>query len=465
MTINTQHIYNVRDFGAVADGMTNDGPAIQAAIDRAAANGGGRVVLAGGTFLAGIIRLKSNVTLEITESATLLASPDINDYAADVHRNRYRNETALDRCFIYAEDAHDFALVGRGTIDGNATAFPNEGSIYRPMMIRMLRCHNVHVENLRLYESAAWTTAFLDSEYIWIRGLDIKNDKRYNGDGLDFDGSAHVFVSDCYVRGTDDNFCLQSSSKDYPVHDIHVTNCEFSGVCAGIRIGLKSIGDIYDVTISNCTLDHVWREGIKLECTEGGAISDISISDIVMRDVTRPIFAVLNNRFELDDYGTSVELDHMPEIGTMARISISNVTATDSEEMANVHRRFTDDVMGEPKFAGIRFDAADGHPIEDVTIDGLRYTFIGGVKTSDIPPLNDYPRLVDKLVEPDVKSSENYWPDWSRTAFMDLRNVHGLDLARVRLRSIRPDERPAVLLDGCTTYAEPDIVVNGERAR
>lgn len=453
-------MYNVRDYGAKADGVTNDAAAIQSAIDGCSASGGGTVLLEGGTFLSGTIRLKSNVTLEIDASATLLASGDIADYAPDVHHNRYRNEKALDRCFIYAEDQHDFALTGRGKIDGNASAFPNEGSIYRPMMIRLLRCRNVHVENLRLYEAAAWTTAFLDSEYIWVRGVDIKNDKRYNGDGLDFDGSAHVFVSDCYVRGTDDNFCLQASSKDHPVHDVHVTNCEFTGVCAGLRFGLKSIGDIYDVTVSNCTLNRVWREGIKIECTEGGAISDISFDNIVMRNVTRPVFAILNNRFELDDYGTSVELDHMPEIGTMSRISITNLTATDDEEMANVHRRFTDDVMGEPRFNGIRFDAAEGHPIEDVALDGIRYTFIGGVKRSDIPA--EYPRLVDKLAEPGVKSSENYWPDWSRAAFMDLRNVRGLDMTRIRLHAIRPDERPAVLLDGCATYAPADVRVDGE---
>ena len=89
-----------------------------------------------------------------------------------------------------------------------------------------------------------------------------------------------------------------------------------------------------------------------------------------MRNVTRPVSAILNNRFELDDYGTSVELDHMPEIGAMSRISITNLTATDDEEMANVHRRFTDDVMGEPRFNGIRFDAAEGHPIEDMALDG-----------------------------------------------------------------------------------------------
>lgn len=453
-------MYNVRDYGAKADGVTNDAAAIQSAIDGCSASGGGTVLLEGGTFLSGTIRLKSNVTLEIDASATLLASGDIADYAPDVHHNRYRNEKALDRCFIYAEDQHDFALTGRGKIDGNASAFPNEGSIYRPMMIRLLRCRNVHVENLRLYEAAAWTTAFLDSEYIWVRGVDIKNDKRYNGDGLDFDGSAHVFVSDCYVRGTDDNFCLQASSKDHPVHDVHVTNCEFTGVCAGLRFGLKSIGDIYDVTVSNCTLNRVWREGIKIECTEGGTISDISFDNIVMRNVTRPVFVILNNRFELDDYGSSVELDHMPEIGAMSRISITNLTATDDEEMMNVHRRFTDDVMGEPRFNGIRFDAAEGHPIEDVALDGIRYTFIGGVKRSDIPA--EYPRLVDKLAEPGAKSSENYWPDWSRAAFMDLRNVRGLDMTRIRLHAIRPDERPAVLLDGCATYAPADVRVDGE---
>ncbi|NEG78805.1 glycoside hydrolase family 28 protein [Bifidobacterium avesanii] len=453
--------FDPRDFGARADGRTKDTAAVQAAIDACSAAGGGTVPLTGGTFLTGTIRLKSGVELHVDGSATLLASPDIADYAENVHHNRYRNEPELDRCLIYAEDARDVALTGRGRIVGAAESFPNEGSIYRPMMIRMLRCTNVHVTDLRLLDAAAWTTAFLDSEYIWVRGVCIINDKRYNGDGLDFDGCAHVFVSDCYVRGTDDNLCLQASSRDWPVHDVHITNCEFTGVCAGLRFGLKSIGDIYNVTVSNCTLNRVWREGIKLESTEGGSITDIAFSNIVMRDVTRPVFAILNNRFEPDDLGSSVELDHMPEIGALARISISGLIATDDDEMANVHRRFTDDVMGEPRFNGIRFDAADGHPIEDVTLRDVRYTFIGGVKLADIPPLEDYPRLVDKLAEPDVKSSENYWPDWSRAAFMDLRNVHRLDMTGVRLRALRPDERPAVLLDGCETVDEPEYRVLG----
>lgn len=134
--------------------------------------------------------------------------------------------------------------------------------------------------------------------------------------------------------------------------DIHISNCEFTSLCAGIRIGLKSIGDIYNVVISNCTMDRVWREGIKIECTEGGSISDIMIQNVTMRDVTRPVFMILNNRFKTDDYGSSVELEQMPEIGRMENITITHLTAVDSEEMKNTHYRFGNDIMGEPKFNG-----------------------------------------------------------------------------------------------------------------
>ncbi|MBT1170360.1 glycosyl hydrolase family 28 protein [Bifidobacterium sp. SO4] len=451
-------IHDVRDYGAVADGVTNNAKAIQAAIDACADNGGGMVTLAGGTYMSGTIRLKSNVTLNIDVTTILLASPNIADYAAEgVHHQRYRNEHNLDRCFIYAEDAHDFAIIGHGEINGNNKAFPNEGSNYRPMMFRMLRCNHVRLEGIKMVDSSSWTCALLDSEYFWAHGIDIHNSGKPNGDGLDFDGTSHVYISDCHIQGTDDNICLQSSSKDYPVHDYHITNCELSSVCGGIRIGLKSIGDIHDVAVSNCTFSRIWREGIKIECTEGGSISDITVSNCTMRDVTRPLFVILNNRYEPDGWGSSVELDHMPEIGTLERLSFSNITVTDSEEMANIHHGFGSDIQGQPKFAGIRFDAAESHPIRDVTLRDLRYTFIGGVKESDIP--SEYPRLVDKLAEPDVRSSENYWPDWSRTAFMDIRNVDGLDAQGIRLKAIRPDERPATKFDGTRFVTDPDIIV------
>ena len=55
--------FDVRSFGAVADGKTKATDAMKKAIDAAAAAGGGTIVFSGGTFLTGPIHLKSNIAL------------------------------------------------------------------------------------------------------------------------------------------------------------------------------------------------------------------------------------------------------------------------------------------------------------------------------------------------------------------------------------------------------------------
>ncbi|MDO5337147.1 MAG: glycosyl hydrolase family 28 protein [Eubacteriales bacterium] len=436
------------DAGAVGDGKTKNTDVIQNAIDCCTQNGGGTVFIDHGTYVCGTIYMKSNVTLEIDASAVLLASPDIEDYGKDTHHNRYRNETDIDRCWIFACDQSNFAIKGMGELNGNAEAFPNDGDIHRPMMLRFLRCSNIHLEGVRLYNAAAWTTAFLDSSYIWVSKVNIQNEKRYNGDGLDFDGCSHVYVDSCYIKGTDDNICLQSSGREYVTEDFHISNCTLTSVCAGIRIGLKSIGQIRNVTINNCTLENIWREGIKIECTEGGDISNIVVSNLIMRNVSRPVYALLNNRFCPDDLGSSVELMEMPEIGTMRRLLFTNLLIEDEEEMKNTHYRFENDIMGSPRFNGIRFDAEENHKIEDVTLQNIRYTTVGGVKRSDIPPT--YPQVLDQKKYPGDETSSNYYPDWSRVSHMDIRNVENLYMANIGLRKLYDDERPEFLLEGCS---------------
>ncbi|NIK68034.1 glycosyl hydrolase family 28 protein [Paenibacillus sp. BK720] len=440
-------LFDVKEFGAVGDGISIDTRAIQEAIDACHEAGGGYVVLAGGTFVSGTIFLRSNVYLRVNPSATLLANPDIGDYPDGTHYNRYVNEKDMDKCFIYAEDAENIGVVGQGEINGNAESFPNVGSIYRPMMMRFLRCRNIHVKGLRLYNSTAWTTAFLDSENIWCEGLDIRNDKRYNGDGLDYDGCKNVFISNCKILGTDDNLCLQASSKDFPMKNVHISNCHFTSICAAVRIGLKSVGDISNVAIHNCTFENVWREGIKIECTEGGSITDIVAQGLVMRNVSRPIFIILNNR--LDVIGSSIGLDEMPAIGTLERITLTDIIAVDDEEMRKTHYRFTDDVMGCPSFSGIRVDACKPYPIRDLTIRNMAYTFIGGVKKEDIP--NEYPEVWDLRNNHPEKVSENYYPTWSRATFMDIRCVDRLVLDGMKLHAKYEDTRESYLLDNCNT--------------
>lgn len=54
--------------------------AIQRLIDRASAEGGGRVIVPEGTFLTGGLQLKSNVDLHLEKGAVLLGSTNSADY-------------------------------------------------------------------------------------------------------------------------------------------------------------------------------------------------------------------------------------------------------------------------------------------------------------------------------------------------------------------------------------------------
>ena len=61
-------------YGALADGQTNDAPAIQAAIDACTAHGGGRVVISSGKhYYASSIILKKNVELHLERGSLLQA--------------------------------------------------------------------------------------------------------------------------------------------------------------------------------------------------------------------------------------------------------------------------------------------------------------------------------------------------------------------------------------------------------
>src|SRR5215216_607224 len=71
---NDAAVYSVRAYGARGDGKTVDTPAVNRAIEAAAAAGGGTVHFAAGTYLCFSIRLKSNVTLHLDSGATILAA-------------------------------------------------------------------------------------------------------------------------------------------------------------------------------------------------------------------------------------------------------------------------------------------------------------------------------------------------------------------------------------------------------
>jgi len=135
-------IFNVKSFGAVGDGVAMETAALQKAIDACHANKGGRVSIPTGRYLTGTLKLKSNVELELEKGSELLGSLSLADYAKD---NQGAIEgPAFDECRLYAENARNIKITGKGVINGQGARenFPiklEDGSLDdRPMLIRFV---------------------------------------------------------------------------------------------------------------------------------------------------------------------------------------------------------------------------------------------------------------------------------------------------------------------------------------
>src|SRR6185369_14919131 len=108
--------------GAKGDGTTLDTAAIQRAIDAASAAGGGTVYFPAGRFVAGSIRLKSNITLYLEQGSVIEASADPNAYdeAEPNAWDKYQDfgHSHFHNSLIWGENLHDVAIVGPGLIYG-----------------------------------------------------------------------------------------------------------------------------------------------------------------------------------------------------------------------------------------------------------------------------------------------------------------------------------------------------------
>lgn len=252
---------------------------IQKAIDRASRRGGGRVVLEGGVFLTGPIELKSGVELHIAEGTTLLGSGNLKDYP-DRKKTRHFDTSCLPRwrniALIYADEASDIAITGKGTIDCNGKVFVREktepgwtGWWYErivaydqsvPRAVFFAGCSDVTVTDVTMVnQPAGWSYWVHDCDRVRFSGCKILADVRYpNNDGIHVNCSRDVNISDCIIETGDDSIVLRANSRSLkenkPCERVTVTNCTLRSWSSAIRIGWTNDGVIRDCTVSNIVM-------------------------------------------------------------------------------------------------------------------------------------------------------------------------------------------------------------------
>ncbi len=404
--------YDVRRYGARGDGVALDTAAVNAAIAAASAAGGGTVVFPAGTYACHSVRLASHVTLELDAGATLAAAPPTAAEGYDPPEptpfDNYQDfgHSHFHNSLIWGEGLTDVAIVGPGLIDGSKglargstfdadpsqvgsgtvgvrsrratdrvpgvnVPYPDPREQLRPgsgnKAIALKLCRNVTLRDFTVKAGGHFALLATGDDALTIDHVTADT----NRDGFDIVSCRSVRVSNCVVNSPhDDAICLKSDlalGRARPCEDVTITNCQVSGFdCptlldgrrlhgggnGRIKLGTESNGGFRNIAISNCVFESC--RGLALETVDGGPLEDVTVDNVTMRHPSNsPIFLRLGARLRGPPDSTIV--------GTLARVSISNVVAYDAD----------------PQYASI-IAGIPGHDVTDVKLSNIQVFARGG---------------------------------------------------------------------------------------
>lgn len=305
-------IYHVTDFGAIGDGRMLCTDQIQRAINACAMQGGGTVYVPAGTYLTGTVQMLDHINLYLEAGAELKGSPDLSDYPPASYMSEGRN-TYL----IYAYGAKNISISGRGTINGNDSAFVDWNSVHpgccadpqfvrqgsnytnrfpdgpaaikgdpgnRPgILVAFIQCENIQIKDILVKNAPNWSVHLAGCDQVTISGVTVDNSLLVpNADGFDVSVSRNVIISGCNIVAGDDGIAISPCGDGFAhmsAENIHVSDCHIVSRSAGIRLGWSE-NHIRNCTFRNLTIQS--NRGICINARHDEVIENILFSDIII---------------------------------------------------------------------------------------------------------------------------------------------------------------------------------------
>lgn len=307
-------VINVLDFGAVGDGLNEDTMAIQSAIN--CMPRGSKLFFPAGTYLTSPLCLKSHITLELAEGATILGHTDTEKYpiipghlqdiisGEDVEFGTWEgNSVHMRQALIFAEYAEDITILGPGIIDGNAQNsiwWDNPKSeIARPRLLFFNRCDGIRVHGIIAQNSASWQLHPYYSQNIDFLDISIFAPKDSpNTDAIDPEACDNVNIIGCKFSVGDDCIAIKSSKIDMakkyktPANHHTIRNCLMQFGHGAITLGSEMSGGVKNLSVNRCIFRQTDR-GLRIKTRRGrgkyAVIDGVLFENIKMEGVITPI--------------------------------------------------------------------------------------------------------------------------------------------------------------------------------
>jgi hypothetical protein len=426
--------FDVAEYGAVADTVRPSTKAIQAAIDAAAAAGGGAVTFPPGDYVTGALFLRSGVELRVDEGVRLLGSRDDADYP--IRPTRVAGiEMEWPSALINVDGQRNVAITGQGGIDGRGEKWWDmywrmRREEYEPRGLRwavdydarrvrlmvVSNSSDVTVRDVHLKRSGFWTVQLLYSDHVTVDGVTISDNEGPSTDGVDIDSSRWVLVQNTDISNNDDTICLKAGRDsdglrvDRPTEYVLIRHNVARRGAGVVSFGSETSGSIrHVVALDNRGIGTKSGLIFKSARTRGGVVEDVLIRGVTLDSV--PVAFSFNSNWN-PSYSYATLPAGMTDVPAHWKVLATPVIPPE---------------RGWAEFRDIR--------IEDVRVHGARRAFaVTGLAER---PIHDV-RFSDVDVEATDAGSIEYARDWT----MDDVVLRTDDGGNVELSHTRSVERP-----------------------
>ncbi|MBR3803774.1 MAG: right-handed parallel beta-helix repeat-containing protein [Clostridia bacterium] len=392
-----------------------------------------------GTYLLGTVELRNDTSILFEDGATLLGSTNLDDFSPDnfLSEPRYQDvsHSSYAKSLFYASDVKNISLKGRANIDMQSKWEDENtrGAYHRgAKAIAIKNSENITITDLQIHNATDIAMLLGRCKTVFIRGIYM----RTHIDGISPDGCENVIISDCNLFCGDDALVFKTSTYDgkvAPCKHITVTNCVISSRCNAIKFGTETTGDMKYITISNCTIYNVRCTGISIESIDGANIEAVNISNIMMENVTCPIFMILGRRMRAPE-GTP--------IGSIKNINLSNIYAdNNNERYKSIDFWYT--AIGE----GSEYQTNEcitsnivnmtDNPFENVTLTNVHLKVMGGKTIAESSFTANPTGYADGAMFGKILPSSGLF----------VKNVKNALLQNVTVETVNKDERPTILVE------------------